>query len=88
MGNGYPGGKFFDPMGFSRGSAESFAKWKNRELTNGRLAMMAMLGVFDQYACTDVGPIQNLKDHLYSPGYNTFATNGLSLPFLVPRIAP
>lgn len=86
--NGYPGGKFFDPMGFSRGSAESFAKWKQREIINARLAMLAMLGVFSQFAATDKGPLDNLADHLANPGYVHLGTNGISLPFVYGNGAP
>jgi len=81
-GNGYPGGRFFDPMGMSRGSEAQFAKYKENEVKNGRLAMVAMLGFFSQYAATGKGPIDNLSDHLADPYHVTFATNGVSLPWV------
>jgi len=86
--NGYPGGKYFDPLGFSRSSPEGYAAWKKREIINARLAMLAFLGYTSQYVATDKGPVQNLKDHIADPGHNTFATNGFSLPFLFPGFAP
>eukprot|EP00210_Caulerpa_lentillifera_P001920 g1846.t1 len=80
--SGYPGGLFFDPFGFSKGSPESFRDLQVKEIKNGRLAMLAMLGFFCQYAATGKGPIDNLFDHLADPYHTTFTTNGVSLPFL------
>ena len=80
--NGYPGGRFFDPMGLSRGSEAQYKKYKENEIKNGRLAMVAMLGFFAQYSATGKGPIENLAQHLSAPAQNTFATNGVSLPWL------
>jgi light-harvesting complex I chlorophyll a/b binding protein 5 len=80
--NGYPGGRFFDPMGLSRGSDAQYKKYKENEIKNGRLAMVAMLGFFAQYSATGEGPLQNLQAHLADPYHTTFATNGVSLPWL------
>lgn len=81
--NGYPGGKFFDPMGFSRGNAAKFEEYKWKEVKNGRLAMIAFLGfVVQHYAYPGKGPVDNLFDHIAAPYTTTFATNGVSLPFL------
>jgi len=49
---GYPGGTFFDPFGFSRGSEESYRTLQVKEIANGRLAMVAMVGFWAQYAAT------------------------------------
>ena len=46
------GGPFFDPMGFSRGDEDIFHEYKVKEVKNGRLAMLAILGFVAQYAAT------------------------------------
>lgn len=81
-GNGYPGGKIFDFMGLSRGSAEQLASYKVKEVKNGRLAMIAFLGFAAQYAATGKGPIDNLVEHVSSGGKINFVTNGVSVPFI------
>lgn len=48
------GGPFFDPLGFSRGDAETLHEYKVKEVKNGRLAMLAFLGFFAQYAATGI----------------------------------
>ena len=35
-----------------------------RQIKHGRLAMVAMAGVFAQAAATGVGPVENLRDAL------------------------
>mmetsp|Transcript_10742 Transcript_10742/g.66256 ORF Transcript_10742/g.66256 Transcript_10742/m.66256 type:complete len:193 (-) Transcript_10742:34-612(-) len=77
--NGYPGG-IFDPMGFSKGP--EFEKMKLREVKNGRLAMMAMLGFFAQAASTGSSPLENLSAHLSDPWTANVASNSVALPFL------
>ena len=74
---GYPGG-VFDPMGFSKGNMEEL---KLKEIKNGRLAMMAMLGFYAE-AGLGKDPLDALSEHLSSPFEYNFATNGISIPGL------
>lgn len=74
--NGYPGG-MFDPMGMSKGDMKAM---QTKEIKNGRLAMLSCVGYVAQYQATGKGPIDNLFDHLASPGMVNFATNGVSIP--------
>lgn len=69
----------FDP--FKLSSTPQYEEYKWKEIKNGRLAMLANLGFWAQYAATGKGPIQNLGDHLANPAGATFATNSVSLPF-------
>ncbi len=46
-----------------------------REVKNGRLAMLAMLGFFAQAAVTRKGPLQNLLDFIVDPAGDNIATN-------------
>lgn len=80
--NGYPGGRWFDPFGLATGNDEKYKEYKTKEIKNGRLAMVALVGFVAQYNATGKGPIQNLQDHISDPYHVTFATNGTSLPFL------
>ena len=57
---------------------------QTKEIKNGRLAILANLGFAFQYAATGKGPITNLFDHIADPVNNTFATNGVSIPFVMP----
>jgi len=77
---GYPGGRYFDPFGMAEGPM--YKTYKENEIKNGRLAMVAFFGFAAQHAATGKGPIENLVDHLASPYTTTFATNGVSVPFL------
>jgi hypothetical protein len=51
----------FDPMGMD--SPDKRVK----EVKNGRLAMVAFLGMVSQYAVTGMGPIEGFKAHLADP---------------------
>jgi len=67
--NNYPGGTPFDPLGLSRQS-DYFVDQSVREVKNGRLAMVAMLGYFVQAAVTREGPLRNVLDFLADPLHN------------------
>jgi light-harvesting complex I chlorophyll a/b binding protein 2 len=68
---GYPGGLWFDPLGYGSGSPEKLKELRTKEIKNGRLAMMAVLGAFVQANVTHVGPIDNLFAHIADPYHTT-----------------
>ena len=57
----YPGGGPFDPFNLSA-DAERDVEWRVAEVKHGRLAMIAMLGVFAQAFVTREGPIANVLE--------------------------
>lgn len=67
---GYPGGPLLNPLGIAR-DIENAHDWKLKEIKNGRLAMVAMFGIFVQASVTHVGPIDNLVEHLSNPWHKT-----------------
>jgi light-harvesting complex I chlorophyll a/b binding protein 1 len=76
----YPGGKF-DPLGWSKGA--EFETLKRKEIANGRVAMLAFLGVMSEnQACPGLGPVEALKEHIASPWTVSAATNANAVPFL------
>jgi light-harvesting complex I chlorophyll a/b binding protein 3 len=75
----YPGGPFFNFLGFGKNEKE-LKDLKLKEVKNGRLAMLAILGYFIQAIFTGVGPFQNLLDHLADPVHNNILTN-LKIPY-------
>ncbi|XXG40546.1 hypothetical protein AAC387_Pa01g1234 [Persea americana] len=67
---GYPGGPLLNPLGLAKDISGAH-DWKLKEIKNGRLAMVAMLGIFVQASVTHVGPIDNLVQHLSDPWHRT-----------------
>ncbi|XP_058089461.1 photosystem I chlorophyll a/b-binding protein 5, chloroplastic [Magnolia sinica] len=67
---GYPGGPLLNPLGLAK-DVNRAHDWKLKEIKNGRLAMVAMLGIFVQAYVTHVGPIENLIVHLSNPWHRT-----------------
>uniref|UniRef100_A0A0D6R6P8 Chlorophyll a-b binding protein, chloroplastic n=1 Tax=Araucaria cunninghamii TaxID=56994 RepID=A0A0D6R6P8_ARACU len=67
---GYPGGPLFNPVGLARDIRKS-KSLKLKEIKNGRLAMVAMVGIMVQASLTHTGPIDNLATHLSNPWHNT-----------------
>uniref|UniRef100_A0A0F7H084 Chlorophyll a-b binding protein, chloroplastic n=1 Tax=Pelargonium australe TaxID=59866 RepID=A0A0F7H084_9ROSI len=67
---GYPGGPILNPLGLAKDVKKAHAL-KLKEIKNGRLAMVAMLGFFVQASVTHAGPIDNLVEHLSNPWHKT-----------------
>ena len=53
---GYPGGRWFDPLGFTNYKA-AFDTLRLKEIKNGRLAMVSMVGFAAQASATGKGPL-------------------------------
>merc|ERR1712226_1020889 len=69
----YPGASF-DPLGFSE-DPDSLVGLQTKEIKNGRLAMLAMLGMYSQAIVTGKGPVANWLEHLADPA----SANGFAL---------
>ncbi|WCJ35414.1 Photosystem I chlorophyll a/b-binding protein 5 chloroplastic [Euphorbia peplus] len=67
---GYPGGPLLNPLGLAK-DIKNAHSLKLKEIKNGRLAMVAMLGIFVQARITHAGPIDNLVEHLSNPWHTT-----------------
>ncbi|CAD5186990.1 unnamed protein product [Musa acuminata subsp. malaccensis] len=71
----YPGGPFFNPLGFGKDD-KSLKDLKLKEVKNGTLAMLAILGNSGQGGfVTGVGPSHNLLGHLADPVHNNILTS-------------
>ena len=61
----YPGGQFFNLFNLGK-TPEAMKKLQTNEIRNGRLAMIATLGMAAQAVMTQKGPWENLQAHLVS----------------------
>lgn len=68
----YPGGPVFNSLQLVRDASPSLFGYKEVELVNGRLAMVAFLGFVAQGALTGQGPYAALVDHLNDPVFHNF----------------
>merc|ERR1712124_76153 len=68
---GYPGG-IFDPLGMSKGDLRQL---KEKEIKNGRLAMVTFVGFIAQEQIVHLNPLASLQLHLSSPTKHTIFSN-------------
>merc|ERR1712217_994192 len=80
----YPGASF-DPLGFSE-DPDTLSELQVKEIKNGRLAIVAMLGLYAQALTTGKGPVANWLEHLADPASaNGFAYATKFAPTLLRR---
>jgi len=70
----YPGGQFFNLFNLGK-TPEAMKKLQTNEIRNGRLAMIATLGMAAQAVMTQKGPWENLLTHLADPSANNLLGN-------------
>lgn len=66
----YPGGAWFDPLGLAS-DEKTFNELKLKEIKNGRLAMVALVGVAAQASATKELPLDNWLNHIADPAGTT-----------------
>jgi len=70
----YPGGQWFNMFNLGK-TPEAMKKLQTNEIRNGRLAMIACLGMAAQGVMTKEGPFANLLEHLADPVGNNLLGN-------------
>ena len=78
MGCPHAGGQFFNLFNLGGKSEAEMKVLKQKELKNGRLAMLAMFGYGAQAVMTREGPYANLLEHLSDPAGKNIVSGGTS----------